>query len=641
MEQLHDGLALCWKLEELLRCHSELVDQQLRHALQSIESHLRTFHRISHLADDYVYCFDETIHQERHCAIHSDVTITIDSLPLLSGGFTSLVIYFCFIGSKLSSCLTSISSEIDFLKNSFLGRIIEIRNYFELLVEAPSFSKVLNLPVEEVEHQTDTMLASSKKFNLFPFWYKDSASLFRFQFLVFVLYASWIDNFKSWWLFRWLGFFRDGLYYIFHLNEAQKKVHRYIQSGLDLGFARHLWNLPDVPLIRFFAFNPIFMPWLGTNTTLRFPANRSLPLHHPLCALETTVRLLSRNTIDKERLLEVNLDENSGLCSSSSRDTLSFWSATNGEIPSTDQLSTLDGSHRSCCCSHCRVHFPSPHGTYPCSRSHSAQKGPTSPKLGGTPSLDFSPIASPVSESPKMVGVSLFKRVILHVHGGGFIAMSVQSSEVYLREIAASVDAEIISIEIHPAPESRFPVQIEEGMRVYRWLRTHTAAHITLMGDSAGGNIVAAMTLQALQEGLLPPNSLVLIYPALDLSRVLTTSRALCHQDTLVSHAFLELCLRSYLGRACPLPSRHPLVSPLYASTSLLSQFPPTIIFGAGFDPLLDETVLFHSRLQRAGADARLRVFDGLPHGWLNLGAQIPEAKTCVAETIRWIKAQE
>eukprot|EP01102_Stenamoeba_stenopodia_P017086 TRINITY_DN6074_c0_g1_i1.p1 TRINITY_DN6074_c0_g1~~TRINITY_DN6074_c0_g1_i1.p1 ORF type:complete len:688 (+),score=94.17 TRINITY_DN6074_c0_g1_i1:330-2393(+) len=230
--------------------------------------------------------------------------------------------------------------------------------------------------------------------------------------------------------------------------------------------------------------------------------------------------------------------------------------------------------------------------------------------------------------------------VILHFHGGGFVSMSPESHEVYLREWARTTQAIIVSVDYKQAPEYKFPIALNECFNVYKWLiggnLGFVPRKITLVGDSAGGNLVAATTLKAIASGIRVPESAVLIYPALNLVKMATPSRIINMNDPIVSFGFLQMCLDSYLPADC-----NPwdmFISPLYAHDKYLKAFPTTYIMGMAFDPLLDDYVAFTKRLKALGKDVFFKLYEDLPHGVLNMVKLIPDAKKAIDDSGVWLR---
>lgn len=149
-------------------------------------------------------------------------------------------------------------------------------------------------------------------------------------------------------------------------------------------------------------------------------------------------------------------------------------------------------------------------------------------------------------------------KLVVHLHGGGFVAQSSRSHESYLREWVARLDVPFLSVDYSLAPDAPFPRALEEALYSYCWARTHARmlgatddAQIIMAGDSAGGNLCLGVTLKCLELGIPPPSGLFLAYVPVLLSFVPSPSRLLCLFDPLLPFGFMMRCLKAYTcGRA-------------------------------------------------------------------------------------------
>jgi len=226
------------------------------------------------------------------------------------------------------------------------------------------------------------------------------------------------------------------------------------------------------------------------------------------------------------------------------------------------------------------------------------------------------------------------------VHGGGFIAQTSRSHEIYLLKMAHETRAPVLSVNYALAPDAQHPTQLHQCLHVYFWARANatllgwTGAHVIFIGDSAGGNLVTAMHVHMIMNKISIPRAdfLVLAYPVLDLSQSSSPSRAMSLIDTMLPFATLRMCSSAYLGPALDSASRDPLISPLCASDEVLSAFPPTAIFAGEFDPVLDDSAAFARRLCILEADVSFDVVEGAPHGFLNLGRYDSGSNACIGK---------
>jgi len=125
----------------------------------------------------------------------------------------------------------------------------------------------------------------------------------------------------------------------------------------------------------------------------------------------------------------------------------------------------------------------------------------------------------------KMESVAPITKIIIHVHGGGFIAMSSGSHQIYTRKWAKNLHVPIFSIDYRLAPENKYPDAIDDVWQAYVWIVNYSYMHlgitpekIILIGDSAGGNLCNAITMLAIQNNFRIPDELILCYPATNLA---------------------------------------------------------------------------------------------------------------------------
>ncbi|RDD46012.1 Hormone-sensitive lipase [Trichoplax sp. H2] len=287
------------------------------------------------------------------------------------------------------------------------------------------------------------------------------------------------------------------------------------------------------------------------------------------------------------------------------------------------------------------------------------------------------------------------KGIVIHFHGGGFIAQSSRSHEIYLRSWVRNLDVPVVSIDYTLSPEASFPYAIEECFYAYCWILQHislmgsTAEYVCLTGDSAGATLAVCVAMRAAEYGLRIPDGIVCSYPAFMFRSAASPSRCLSYFDPLLQQGFLTTCLSAYLGvtvdnahvnkssttsngidkvdndnivngdivdennniqctkdvpkneSSSPRPILsltdhvldNPYLSPLLADDNLLSKIPPMRINACDLDPILDDSIAFARRLKRVGVDVQVRVFSELPHGFLNF-VYISEEATAASDEI-------
>jgi acetyl esterase len=211
------------------------------------------------------------------------------------------------------------------------------------------------------------------------------------------------------------------------------------------------------------------------------------------------------------------------------------------------------------------------------------------------------------------------QRVVLHMHGGGFVIARPETVAALTKGIATEGEAVVVALAYRRAPEHPYPAALEDTLAAYHWLRTNAAeiggdpARIALSGDSAGATLAAAAAVRLLDAGEAPPQALVLVSAWLDLTLSTPSSRRFGPDDPLIYDDLLQYWRGLYLPDGGSL--RDPLVSPLFAD---VSRFPPACVVVGAIDPFLDEDVQFAGKMSAAGRDAELHVYDGMPH-WFTM----------------------
>jgi acetyl esterase/lipase len=227
--------------------------------------------------------------------------------------------------------------------------------------------------------------------------------------------------------------------------------------------------------------------------------------------------------------------------------------------------------------------------------------------------------------------------LIVHYHGGGFVSQSSAGHSSYLKQWASDIqDAVILCVDYKLAPEFPYPTALDECAYVYQWalenseLLGTSAERVVLCGDSAGGNLAVAVALKCQAADLRRPDGICLAYPALYVNVAWSPSRLLSFFDPLLPLSILDLCLRAYVPNG-ELSFENPLISPMIASAKTLIALPPIAIVCGSVDPLLDDSVQFAHNLAKCGRTCdTLRVFDSLPHGFMNMYHLSNDARTAV-----------
>jgi acetyl esterase/lipase len=223
--------------------------------------------------------------------------------------------------------------------------------------------------------------------------------------------------------------------------------------------------------------------------------------------------------------------------------------------------------------------------------------------------------------------------LIVYLHGGCWALGDLETHDGVCRFLAASTAAAVLSVEYRLAPEHPFPAGLDDALAAFRWASAETARlgadpnRIAIAGDSAGGNLAAAVARLARDDGGPSPAMQVLIYPVVDTVGE-RASRYAFASGFLLTKAELDWFERQYLPDG--VDRGDPRVSLLQAGD--LSGLPPAYIATAGFDPLRDEGEAYAAALREAGVPVALRRHPGLIHGFANMTAVSGNARTAMHE---------
>jgi acetyl esterase len=230
--------------------------------------------------------------------------------------------------------------------------------------------------------------------------------------------------------------------------------------------------------------------------------------------------------------------------------------------------------------------------------------------------------------------------LVVYFHGGGWTIGDLDTCDSVCRFLAAHVPATVLSVDYRLAPEHRFPAAVEDAFAAYRWAAVDNTrlgvdpARIAVAGDSAGGNLAAAASLLAREEGGPSPAMQVLIYPVTDAVGG-QRSRDEFAKGFLLTRADMDWFEQHYLPP--PIDRADPRVSLLRAAD--LAGLPPAYIATAGFDPLRDEGEAYAKRMEEAGVSVALRRHGGLIHGFANMTAISSTARAAMLELAGAVRA--
>ena len=215
--------------------------------------------------------------------------------------------------------------------------------------------------------------------------------------------------------------------------------------------------------------------------------------------------------------------------------------------------------------------------------------------------------------------------VLLFFHGGGWVTESVENYDRVCSRMAQSTGHIVMSVEYRLAPEYRFPVPLEDCYAAAKALYTgHLVLpadpdRITIIGDSAGGKLAAAVCRKARDTGDFAPKKQILIYPAVSNCYTKKSPYKSVQengQDYLLTAVKMEDYLKLY--ESSTEDRQNPYFAPILAKD--LSHMPETLILTAEFDPLRDEGEEYGKRLKKANNYVEIHRIPDALHGYFALG---------------------
>jgi acetyl esterase len=236
--------------------------------------------------------------------------------------------------------------------------------------------------------------------------------------------------------------------------------------------------------------------------------------------------------------------------------------------------------------------------------------------------------------------------VVAFFHGGGWVIGDLDTHDNMARHVCRGASAIVVSVDYRLAPEHPFPAAADDAVAVARWLAGFKPGssgdpgpaaelawlgglgadgRLAVAGDSAGGNLSAVVAQRLTADGI-PLAGQFLIYPAVDAGGGYP-SVAENAEGYFLEKKSIDWFLGHYAGPSPDLAD--PRLSPLHGS---LTGLPPALIVTAEYDPLRDEAEAYGQALSSAGVPADVRRYDGMIHGFFDMGGFSPAARAVIEE---------
>lgn len=205
--------------------------------------------------------------------------------------------------------------------------------------------------------------------------------------------------------------------------------------------------------------------------------------------------------------------------------------------------------------------------------------------------------------------------VLVYFHGGGWVIGSLDTVDGICRVLADEADCVVVSADYRLAPEQPFPAGVEDAIAATEWVADHPEAvdgdgRLAVGGDSAGGNLAAAVALHARETGGPAIDHQTLLYPVVDPSRDWPSYEE-NGEGYYLERADIDYFRRHYWRSDLELAN--PYACPLEACGH--ADLPPATVVTCGFDPLRDEGVAYAEALTDAGVPVDHLHYPSLIHG--------------------------
>lgn len=223
---------------------------------------------------------------------------------------------------------------------------------------------------------------------------------------------------------------------------------------------------------------------------------------------------------------------------------------------------------------------------------------------------------------------------VIYFHGGGFVVGGLHSHDDICAEIRATTGFHVVSVDYRLCPEHPHPAAFDDACSATRAISGELPHPLILVGDSAGGNLAAAVSHALGRNQGLGITGQILIYPGLggdkNAGSYLTHANApMLTRDDVLFYART----RHAAAEPAPDPTFAPLSDPDF------NGLPPTLAIAAQCDPLADDATTYAARITAAGGKAHAVTEPGLVHGYLRARHTVPRAKASFARITAAITA--
>jgi acetyl esterase/lipase len=226
------------------------------------------------------------------------------------------------------------------------------------------------------------------------------------------------------------------------------------------------------------------------------------------------------------------------------------------------------------------------------------------------------------------------RRVILYLHGGAYVVGSAETHLDLVFRLARAAGTRALSVDYRLVPEHPYSACREDALAAYRWLLAQdiAPARIAIAGDSAGGGLTVSTLLAIRDAGLPMPACGVLFSPWLDFTGSGESMKTNAGRDPMLDSAGLGMMVQMVLQGQDPTAS-----SPLFAD---LRGLPPLLVQAGTAEAILDDSRRFAEKVNNAGGEVVLDLWDDMVHVFQAFPTYLPEATEAIQRAATFVRAR-
>ncbi|MCM3575239.1 MULTISPECIES: alpha/beta hydrolase [Mesobacillus] len=229
---------------------------------------------------------------------------------------------------------------------------------------------------------------------------------------------------------------------------------------------------------------------------------------------------------------------------------------------------------------------------------------------------------------------------IVYYHGGGWVIGNIETHDALCHTLSNEAECIVVSVDYSLAPESKFPVPVEDSYLAAKWVLDNAEElnidenFIAVAGDSAGGNLAAAVSFLSVERQTPSIAYQMLFYPSTGFEY--TPSYEKYGEGYYLTKSTMNWFREQYLNT--PADTQNPLAAPLLIPDDITEKLPPAFIMTAELDPLCDGGEHFAMKLKNAGVETEYVCVPGMLHGFLGMTEFLPDGKKSIKDAAEAFK---